>query len=93
MRDFYDEAEVRGTYFPETEALVRRVTGASRVIAFDYNLRNRAKQAAGEPGIAAECMSGTNVHACALSCKGLLRCLVRRWTFGGTKVMHIASGP
>lgn len=51
VRDFYDEAEVRGTYFPEAEALVARVTGASKAIAFDFNLRNRARQAAGEPGI------------------------------------------
>jgi len=51
VRDFYDEGEVRGVYFPEAEALVRRVTGATRAVAFDFNLRNRAKQAAGEPGI------------------------------------------
>lgn len=51
VRDFYDEDEVRGAYFPEAEALVARVTGARRVVAFDFNLRNRAKQAAGLAGI------------------------------------------
>ncbi|MBW2292144.1 MAG: methyltransferase [Deltaproteobacteria bacterium] len=37
--DLYDEGEVKRDYYPEMEALVARVTGASRVVAFDHNVR------------------------------------------------------
>jgi hypothetical protein len=37
--DFYNETEVRRIYFPEVEQLVKQATGASRVVAFDYNVR------------------------------------------------------
>ncbi len=39
MRDFFDEAEIAQTYYPEMEALVKRETGASRVVVFDHTLR------------------------------------------------------
>jgi hypothetical protein len=39
VKDFYDEAEVRRVYYPEMEALVRRATGASKVIVFDHTIR------------------------------------------------------
>ena len=41
--DLYDEAQVKKIYLPEVEALVKDRTGASRVLTFDYNLRNRAR--------------------------------------------------
>jgi hypothetical protein len=37
--DFYDEDEIRRTYYPETEALLKDVTGAERVFIFDHTLR------------------------------------------------------
>lgn len=37
---FGDTSSVTGGYYREVEALVRTVTGAARVVAFDYNLRN-----------------------------------------------------
>ena len=37
--DFYDEAQVRGIYFPEMEALVKAQSGAKRVVVFDHTLR------------------------------------------------------
>ena len=40
--DYYDDKKVRGIYMPEMEALVKRVTGALRVHAFDYNVRCQA---------------------------------------------------
>jgi hypothetical protein len=49
--DFYDEAAIRGTYYPEVERLVRAMTGAVRVLIFDHNLRNGTKAAAGVKGI------------------------------------------
>ena len=38
--DFHNEEDVQTVYYPETEALVKRLTGASRVLAFDHNLRS-----------------------------------------------------
>jgi hypothetical protein len=39
MRDFFDEAEVRSTYYAEMEALVKAESGAKRVVVFDHTLR------------------------------------------------------
>ena len=39
VHDFYDEREIRSTYFPEVEALIRRETGASKVVVFDHTVR------------------------------------------------------
>jgi hypothetical protein len=39
VTDFFDEAEVRGRYYAEMEALVKAETGASRVVVFDHTLR------------------------------------------------------
>jgi len=38
--DFLDEKELKGTYYPEVEALIRQVSGAARVVAFDHTLRS-----------------------------------------------------
>ena len=40
VADFHNEEDVRSVYYPETEELVKRLTGASRVLAFDHNLRS-----------------------------------------------------
>ena len=39
MRDFFDEAEVRSTYYAEMEALVKQQSGCRRVVVFDHTLR------------------------------------------------------
>src|SRR5258705_6417423 len=39
-RDLYDPRAVRGGYYGEVEALVQRVSGAARVLAFDHNVRS-----------------------------------------------------
>ncbi len=39
VRDFYDEEEVRTTYHAEVEALIKRETGASKVVVFDHTVR------------------------------------------------------
>lgn len=46
VMDFFNKAEVVAVYYPEIEALVKQVTGASRVVVFDHTLRtgNRNKQ-------------------------------------------------
>jgi hypothetical protein len=49
--DFYDESAVRERYYPEVQAVVRALTGALAVIAFDHNVRSAARAARGEPGV------------------------------------------
>lgn len=39
VKNFYDEAEVHSVYYKETEELVKRITGAKRVLVFDHTLR------------------------------------------------------
>src|SRR3954453_13618781 len=38
--DFYDPDEIKRVYYPEVERLLRDALGASRVSAFDHNVRN-----------------------------------------------------
>src|SRR5580704_193946 len=45
VTDFFDEAELRATYYPEMEALVKAQSGASRVIVFDHTLRTADDEA------------------------------------------------
>lgn len=40
VKDFFDEAEVRSVYYPETEQLVKENSGAKRVLVFDHTLRS-----------------------------------------------------
>jgi hypothetical protein len=39
VRDFYDDGEIRLVYHPEVEQLVKRATGATRVVVFDHTIR------------------------------------------------------
>lgn len=39
VENFYDEDEVRRVYYPEIEELVKRTSGAKRVLVFDHTLR------------------------------------------------------
>jgi hypothetical protein len=39
VADFFNEKEVRHTYYPEVQALVKAETGAARVVVFDHTLR------------------------------------------------------
>ena len=41
VRDFWDEAQTLALGHPETAELVKRVTGAARVVVFDHTLRRR----------------------------------------------------
>jgi hypothetical protein len=42
VRDLYDDDAVESAYYPEIEALLRAVTGASRVVIFDATRRSDA---------------------------------------------------
>ncbi|MBX9947061.1 MAG: methyltransferase [Reyranella sp.] len=39
VRDFYDKDEIRAVYEAEVEALIRRETGAAKVVVFDHTVR------------------------------------------------------
>lgn len=39
VRDFYSEEEIRSVYYPEVEALIKKVSGAHRVVVFDHTVR------------------------------------------------------
>jgi hypothetical protein len=43
VEDLYDAKAIRERYYREMETLVARVTGASRVLAFDHNVRSSQK--------------------------------------------------
>jgi len=45
VRDFWDEAQTLALGHPETAELVKRVTGAARVVVFDHTLRRRLEGA------------------------------------------------
>jgi hypothetical protein len=40
VHDFYDRAEVEKVYYPEIELLLKKVTGAEKVVIFDHQVRN-----------------------------------------------------
>ena len=42
VADLYDQDAILKTYYSEVERLVSRVTGATRVVAFDWNIRSSA---------------------------------------------------
>ncbi len=50
VKDFYDPDEVKSVYYPEVERLLKRVTGAERVLVFDHIVRNRVLAERGEKG-------------------------------------------
>ena len=40
VRDFFDADELKRVYYPEIEALVKKLAGAERVVVFDHTLRS-----------------------------------------------------
>ncbi len=44
MTDFFDEDQLKSTYYPEVEALVKQRSGARRVHVFDHTLRSGDEQ-------------------------------------------------
>jgi hypothetical protein len=50
VKDFYDSEEVKSVYYPEVERLLKRVTGAERVLIFDHIVRNPVLADRGEKG-------------------------------------------
>ena len=50
VKDFYNPDEVKAVYYPEVERLLKRVTGAERVLIFDHIVRNPVLAKRGEKG-------------------------------------------
>jgi hypothetical protein len=48
VADFFDENQVTSIYYPEIEDLIRRASGASRVVIFDHALRSGDEVERGE---------------------------------------------
>jgi len=44
VADFFEDAEVRRVYYPECEALIKKVSGAKRVVVFDHTLRTASDE-------------------------------------------------
>lgn len=42
--DFFDPGQVKATYYPEVERLIREVSGAARVVLFDHTVRSGDEQ-------------------------------------------------
>jgi hypothetical protein len=40
VQDFYDRVEVQDIYYPEIEQLLKKATGAEKVVVFDHQVRN-----------------------------------------------------
>lgn len=40
VADFFDEAQLRSVYYPEVEELIKKESGATRVVIFDHTLRS-----------------------------------------------------
>jgi hypothetical protein len=40
LHDFSDPQQIKSVYYPEAEALLKRATGAKRVVVFDHTLRD-----------------------------------------------------
>jgi hypothetical protein len=49
VADFYSDEEIKRTYYPEVEQLLRDKLGAERVFIFDHTVRNAGRQGAREP--------------------------------------------
>jgi hypothetical protein len=51
VTDFRDAAKIKSAYFEESARLVRSITGASKVVSFDYNLRHAAAPGRDSTGV------------------------------------------
>ena len=51
VANFYDSGEVRSVYYREVEQLVKKVTGATRVVAFEHDVRCAPKARQGTSAV------------------------------------------
>ena len=62
VKDLWDDDEVRRVYYPESEAFIKELTGASRVYVFDHVQRRRVPGALGDRRAAGPRQPATRVH-------------------------------
>jgi hypothetical protein len=48
VSNFYDPAEVRAVYYPEVERMLKTVTGATKVVAFEHDVRCAPRRGVGD---------------------------------------------
>jgi hypothetical protein len=53
VSNFYDPAQVRSIYYPEVEQLVKEVSGATKVVAFEHDVRCAPKAGPGAGAVRA----------------------------------------
>lgn len=51
VHNFYDQQEVEAVYYPEVIQLLKEVTGATKVVVFDHNVRCATMAERGEHGV------------------------------------------
>lgn len=51
VSDFHDEQQLKNTYYAEVEALVKKLTGASKVMVFDHTIRDGRNAQRDERGV------------------------------------------
>jgi len=47
-KDFRDDAHIKAVYYPETEELLKKATGASKIFIFDHTIRRGAEDSRGK---------------------------------------------
>jgi hypothetical protein len=62
VNDLWDDDEVRRVYYPESEALIKDLTGASRVVVFDHVQRRRVPGSLGDRRANGPRQPATRVH-------------------------------
>ncbi len=60
VSDFYDAEEVKKVYYPEAAQLVKDMTGASKVVVFDHNVRCGPRSKQGEVGVSSPVLFAHN---------------------------------
>lgn len=60
VSNFYDSEEVKRVYYPEAAELVKDMTGASKVVVFDHNVRCGPRSKQGEPGVSSPVLFAHN---------------------------------
>jgi len=70
MKDFFDAEELKRVYYPEVEALVKKVSGASRVVVSTTRCVRATRPSASETGA----RTGLNVHNDYTECRARSAC-------------------
>jgi len=60
VTNFYNSEEIKAVYYPEVEQLVKKLTGATKVVAFDHNVRCAPRAKQGEMGVSSPVLFAHN---------------------------------